>query len=504
MQVTKKRSLIQKWAPVLESDIGAPIRSQADASVIACLLENQVRLNKGALAESVNVTADVEVYQQYALPLIRRQFPELLAMNTVAVIPTTTPQGIYFALRYLYDGTRKTTQFRKGQQGEIGFDLWRDFTGYHNYYSDAANGGPWTTTEGEYLSNFMPQQPGYGNPYANLPTGVQPTTGSITDGVGLVDQPEYLRQNMRMASIKVIKGSVIVGTRAIKSHYTLELQQDLAAVHGQDIEALLLEALQFEIQQEIDREILQSMIYVATTPALGGEAPIQVDLNALPTDFARWAAEKIAAAIVNTILAVSQKIAVVSRMGSGNFAICSPDICAALSTLNNGIYIPTYLNTNINQQPSGGVAESGTLIGGGIKVYRDIFATVSYALVGYKGARQGESGIIFMPYIPYIFTKTAGQEDGSPRLIVKSRYAVVANLLGAGQFYRYIQFKNVQSAILGIETQTDYATGAYPWEVVGASYDPSGSQYGPCGGEPGFLGGVGPNGCGGEQGDTFV
>ncbi|MGK3947058.1 hypothetical protein ABK046_52900, partial [Streptomyces caeruleatus] len=75
-------------------------------------------------------TSDFAVYQQYALPLIRRQFPELLAMNTVAVIPTTTPQGIYFALRYLYDDYLKTTQFRNGQKAEIGFDLDKDYTGY--------------------------------------------------------------------------------------------------------------------------------------------------------------------------------------------------------------------------------------------------------------------------------------------------------------------------------------------------------------------------------------
>ena len=125
----QKTSLVQKWAPVLESNIGSPIKSQTEASILATLLENQVKLNKGFLAESANVTADVEVYQQYALPLIRRQFPELLAMNTIAVIPTTTPQGIYFALRYLYEGTSKTTYFRKNQKKEIGFDLDTDFTG---------------------------------------------------------------------------------------------------------------------------------------------------------------------------------------------------------------------------------------------------------------------------------------------------------------------------------------------------------------------------------------
>lgn len=470
MKQSMKKSLIQKWAPVLESDIGAPVKSQAEASVLATLLENQVKLNKGFLPESANVTGDVEVYQQYALPLIRRQFPELLAMNTVAVIPTTTPQGIYFALRYLYDGTSKSNTFRNGQKKEIGFDLDRDFTGK----TDGQYGAKWSTAEGEFLSNYM-ENGDYLNTYE--------TDGTTVGG-----------NRIKTASIKVIKGSVIVGTRAIKSHYTLELQQDLAAVHGQDIEALLLEALQFEIQQEIDREILAALKYAATKEGLGGETAIPVNLasTSAPVD-GRWAAERIAGGIVNTILAVAQKIAVTTRMGSGNWVIASPDVVAAISTLNNGIYQPTYLNSNMNAQPGGGVAEAGTLLGGGIKVYRDIYAEESYALVGYKGPRQGESGIIFMPYIPYIFTKTAGQEDGSPRLIVKSRYAIVANLLGAGQFYRKVEFSNIGSAILGINSSTD----TYPWEVSGATYD--GATF-----DPPNLGGVGDDSCGNPQGDTGV
>jgi hypothetical protein len=445
MKKVQRKSLIQKWAPVLESDIGAPIKSQTQASVMATVLENQVRLNKGFLPESANVTGDVEVYQQYALPLIRRQFPELLAMNTVAVIPTTTPQGIYFALRYLYDGTTKAGTFRNGQKKEIGFDLDTDHTG-----AQPGTGAPWSTAEGEFLSNYTEN---------GTTLNTFETDGTTVGG-----------NRIKRASIKVIKGSVIVGTRAIKSHYTLELQQDLAAAHGQDIEALLLEALQFEIQQEIDREILAAMKFAATAVGLGGETAIPVNLASTlaPVD-GRWAAERIAGGIVNTILAVAQKIAVTSRMGSANFAICSPDVVAAISTLNNGIYIPTYMQSDMNTQPGGGVAEAGVLLGGGIKVYRDIYAEESYALVGYKGPRQGESGIIFMPYIPYIFTKTAGQEDGSPRLIVKSRYAIVANLLGAGQFYRKVEFANINSAILGINS----AAEVYPWEVSGATYDPN-------------------------------
>jgi hypothetical protein len=470
-----KKSLIQKWAPVLESEIGAPIRRQQDAAVLATLLETQTRLNKGYLAESVNVTSDVAVYQQYALPLIRRQFPELLAMNTVSVIPTTTPSGIYFALRYLYDNADlKTSAFRFGQKRELGYDLEKNYTGFKGVGPDNRK---WTTSEGEFLSNFMETNPNTGSEFVRTfnPDGSVASTNNT----------------IRTASVKVIRGSVLVGTRAIKSHYTLELQQDLAAVHGQDIEALMLEALQFEIQQEIDREILAAQVFCATNPALGGEAVIDVDLDTGVT--ARWPAEKIAAGIANTILAVAQKIAVTSRMGPGNYVIASPDVVAALSTIQTGIYTPVpYLGNAVNGLTDGGVVEVGSLMAGGIKVYRDIYAVESYALVGRKGARQGESGVIFMPYIPYIFTKTAGQEDGSPRLIVKSRYAIVANLLGAGQFYRYIRFSNMNEAILGIDSSSDVK----PWEVNpdstfddGGTFDESGAS----------LGGVTP-----PDGDTGV
>jgi hypothetical protein len=228
----------------------------------------------------------------------------------------------------------------------------------------------------------------------------------------------------------------------------------------------MLEALQFEIQQEIDREILAAQVFCATNLSLGGEPVIEVDLDTGVDG--RWQAEKIAGGIANTILAVAQKIAVTSRMGAGNYAICSPDVVAALSTLQTGIYVPNpYLGNAVNGVVDGGVVEVGAMMAGGIRVYRDIYAEESYALVGYKGARQGESGVIFMPYIPYIFTKTAGQEDGSPRLIVKSRYAIVANLLGAGQFYRYVRFENMSSAILGINSASD----TKPWEVTSSTFD---------------------------------
>lgn len=453
----RPKSATNKWRPVIESNLGRQIKSRAEASVISTLLETQCKLNKGVLAEAANVSADVAQYQQYALPLVRRQFPELLAMNTVAVIPTTTPHGIYFALRFLYDDeSPKTVGFRRGLKKEIGFDLVADHTGVKGTFN------PWSTTAGEMLSNYGEgTMTPSGMAMASDNTGTDAyLTNHYGDYAQLGDQysTDTAHYNIKKASIKVVSGAIRVGTKAIKSHYTLELQQDMAAAHGQDVEALLLEGLQFEIQQEIDREILAAMVSVAQNPAFGGEAAITVDLSVMKNfNDGRWVAEKIAGGIVNTIIAVARKISLTTRMGSGNFAICSPSIVAAISTLNNGIYIPTYLGTDAAVQPGGGVSDAGSLLNGQIKLYQDIYSWQDYALVGYKGARQGESGIIFMPYIPYIFAKTAGQEDASPRLIVKSRYAIVANLLGCGLFYRVIRFVN--NDLLGVSF-----TGDMPWE----------------------------------------
>lgn len=470
MITAKPVSNTKRWRAVLESKIGRPLRNRTEASILATLLNTQNRLNRGALNEATNVSADVAQYQQYALPLIRRQFPELLAMNTVAVIPTVTPQGIYFALRFLYENEpAKTAAFRRGQKPEIGYDLIADHTGVHGYFN------PWLTSEGEMLSNYMEGTTNTGTAIGTDPVGIlQNHFNSNNDGT---DTQSAYAFNIKKASVRVISGAIRVGTRAIKSQYTLELQQDMAAAHGQDVEALLLEGLQFELQQDIDREILQAMVLVAQTDALGGEKPFTVDLTNTDAGVAkgRWSGESIASGVVNTIIAVSRRISITTRMGSGNFAICSPSVCAAIATLNNGVYIASpYMGANVETQPEGGVSDAGVLVQGGIKLYQDIYSFADYALVGFKGARQGESGIIMMPYIPYIFTKTAGQEDGSPRLIVKSRYAIVANLLGAGQFYRLVTFKGISNVIAGISFDTDHPAPFNSNGSIGVTADSAG------------------------------
>ena len=247
MQQFRPKSATSKWAPILESNLGRKLKSRAEAAVVSTLLETQCKLNKGFLPESANVSADVAQYQQYALPLVRRQFPDLLAMQTVATIPTTTPNGIYFALRFLYDDEApKTVGFRSGLKKEIGYDLVADHTGVKGTFN------PWTTTAGEMLSNYS--EGTFGGPsFDGVAMNSENTAGNAYLTNHFVDRSKvgdyYDEQaghyNIKKASIKVVSGAIRVGTKAIKSHYTLELQQDMAAAHGQDVEALLLEGFQF-------------------------------------------------------------------------------------------------------------------------------------------------------------------------------------------------------------------------------------------------------------------
>lgn len=415
-------SLIKKWESVLESNLGGckSIKNQQEAHVVASLLENQYKLNKGYLPESQNISSDMATYQNYAMPLVRRMFPELLAMNVTSVQPLSQPYGLAFALRFRYDECG-TDSF---SQTEMGYNYIKpEWTG--KGVSSAPSG--WTTSEGELLSNFS----------ENCAGGLNTPANQIAKG-----------------KLTVEKKSIEATTRKIKTSYTVEMQQDLAAVHGQDIEQLMMETLQYELQQELDRELLIKMKSVAQNTALGGAAAYTVDVTPNLTagisgttvvSDGRWSQEKIAT-IANAIVAAGQKIRITTRQGQGNFVIASPGVVAALQSLNNGIF--TRNETTVNGSQMG--VKVGTLLGSQIDVYVDTFATSEYALVGFKGNQLGQSGIVYMPYIPLMVQKTMGAEDATPRIILSTRYAILDNLFGSGLFYRQINFTGLSSYFPGL------------------------------------------------------
>jgi len=420
MKPQLNQSLIKKWGAVLESNIGKPIKSQSEAHVVASMLENQYKLNKGYLGESANLTSDMATYQNYALPLVRRMFPELLAMNVTSVQPMTQPYGLAFSLRFRYDDCGVNSF----SDPEMGYNYVRpQFTGT----GTSGNPSGWNTADGELLSNYM----------ENCAGGLVTPANQIARGKLTIEQ-----------------ASIQAKTRKIKTSYTLEMQQDLASVHGQDVEQLMMEALQYELQQELDRELLGRMQIAAANPALGGAPAYTIDVtpNLTPgvsgttvTSDGRFSQEKFAT-IANAIVAAAQKIRITTRQGQGNFVICSPGVVAALQSLNNGIF--TRNDTSVNGSQMG--VKVGTLLGSQIDVYVDTFATQEYALVGFKGEKIGQAGIMYMPYVPLVVQKTMGAEDASPRIILSTRYAILDNLFGSGLFYRQLNFVGLNAYFPGL------------------------------------------------------
>jgi hypothetical protein len=374
-------------------------------------LENQWKFNKGYMPESVNVTSDMATYQQYAMPIVRRMLPELLAMNVTQVQPMTGPTGLAYAMRFMYDDAIG---------GEMGYNTIRpEFTGR----GTSAFSSAFTTEQGELLSNYSE------------------VAGNATlQNLGTANAPDG--QQIARGKLKVESVAIKAGTRAIKTAYTIELQQDLAAVHGQDIEALMMEGLQYELQQDLDRELLFRMRSAAINTALGGAAPFTIDVTpsavsagSVIAGDGRWSQEKFAN-VVNAIVAAANFLRRTTRLGPGNFAIVSQDVATALQSINTGVF--TANSADVDGTVMG--VKIGTLHGSKIDIYVDTFATNAYALVGYKGQKPGHAGIVYLPYIPLMVQKTVGSEDASPRIILKTRYAILDNLFGSGLFYREVRF----------------------------------------------------------------
>jgi len=420
MKPVVNQSLIKKWQGALEMPIGRALKTQSEAHTVATLLENQYKLNKGFLPESQSVSSDMQQYQNYAMPLVRRMFPELLAMNVASVQPLTQPYGLAFAMRFRYD--------------ECGVDSFSQTEMGYNYVKPEWTGkgvssapSTWTTPEGELLSNYM-----------------ENCAGGLT-------QPE---NQIARGKVTIEKKAIEAGTRKIKTSYTVEMQQDIANVHGQDIEQLMMETLQYELQQELDRELLIRMKSCAVNPTLGGAPAYTIDVSPNLTagisgttvvSDGRFSQERFAT-IANAIVAASQKLRITTRQGQGNFVVASPGVVAALQSLNNGIF--TRNETSVNGSQMG--VKVGTLLGSQIEVYVDTFATSDYALVGFKGEKLGQSGIIYMPYIPLMVQKTLGSEDATPRIILSTRYAILDNMFGSGTFYRVLNFNGLNNYFPGL------------------------------------------------------
>ena len=414
--------LVKKWEPVLSE--GTPIKSNRMKKITAMMLENELKyISKPSdlIAEGTTWTGtpdepqgavnfanpgDASFYK-IAIPMVRRTFPNLLAHDVVGVQPMTGPVGLAFALRYRADQT-----YAGARGTEVGYN-----TIDPNYSGNPATSAALTTAEGEALGSRA--VPDVGTPPNEFPG----TTGGLGIGNGA---------GIRELSMTLEKAQVEAGTRKLKSRWSVEVAQDLKAMHGLNLEEEMMDILAYEITAEIDRELIAKIKTAANANASSQVIDYQTDLDG------RWEAEKYRN-IYNVIIRKSNQIAIDTRMGPGNFTIASPTMCAALEATSAFTVWPT--NGDVDTSTVG-VAKVGSL-DNRMMLYRDTFATVDDVVVGYKGASPYDTGIVYLPYIQLMVSKATYEDSFQPSVGLMSRYAIHEHMFGASNYYIRVQFNNM-------------------------------------------------------------
>lgn len=383
------KSLVKNWGEILNE--GRKIKSQKIVKATALMLENE----KNYLKESGNYSeigrgtpyATSGDFHNIAIPMVRRTFPELLAHDLVGVQPMTGPVGLAFALRFRASGT---------------YDSLTDTElGYNNI--DTTYSGSLTTSAGEVLGSN--------------------SSGDVGLGIGSGTA-------IKEINMTVEKAQVEAKTRKLRSRWSLEVAQDLKAMHGLDLEEEMLDILAYEITAEIDRELVGRINTAAVSSSWDYDSPSDAD--------GRWQSEKYRT-LYNMIIRKANRIAVLTRRGAGNFVIASPYVCAALESLSSFVVHPTEgdMNTLV-----AGIAKMGSL-DGRITVYRDTFATTDYCTVGYKGPSEYDAGIIYLPYVQLMVSKTVYEQSFHPTVGLMSRYAIHSNIFGSNLYYQKIGVYNL-------------------------------------------------------------
>jgi hypothetical protein len=464
----RAKLLIEKWGPVLDytSNNVRAIEDDHTRLNTAILLENQEKwcfeasnVAGGTPGVFSNNTIDAggrgnqfpsQNDSAYApndsrlpkilIPMIRRTFPELITNEIVGVQPMSGPVGLAFALRYKYESDA------------LGFNT----TGNLDGSATTNLNNPQLQSDSDELG------------YQYLDTRFTGTSSGSLSGNAtyfpMVDQDQGVAQllaNFELTSkipqivVSFEKTAVEAGTRRLAARWSVELEQDLKNMNGIDIDTELTNAMSYELQAEIDREMIIRMIQTALNGGFGRGFSVWSPASA----DGRWLVER-NRDFYQRLIVEANRIAVRNRRGSANFIVATPRVCAILEMLPEFQWVP--VQGNVNTQPVG-VAKVGSL-GGRFNVYRDTrteaqfelgqggnysgsgtygssqYRTqrLEYALLGYKGPEFYDTGIIYCPYIPVMVQRTIGPNDFAPRVGLLTRYGVVDNIFGANLYYHVI------------------------------------------------------------------
>jgi len=436
--------LQEKWAPLLNHEGCESISDSHKRAVTAVLLENQEKFLReqnafadgGLLTETPNVhtnsgsnagfsadataTGPVAGFDPVLISLIRRSMPNLVAYDLAGVQPMNGPTGLIFAMRSRYNSQSGSEAFFNEADSAFsgqneGFDLTNGMTG--------ASVGMGTTAQ-------------QGSRPDLLDTGASPTDATDYNvGQGMrTDDAEDLGtsgDNFNQMAFSIEKVTVTAKSRALKAEYSLELAQDLKAIHGLNAEAELANILSTEILAEINREVIRTIYNVAkpgaqANVATAGTFDLDVDSNG------RWSVEKFKGLLFQ-IERDANAIAQQTRRGKGNVILCSADVASALSMAGVLDYTPA-LNANLSVDDTGNTF-AGTLLGK-FKVYIDPYssnvAATQYYTIGYKGTSPYDAGLFYCPYVPLQMVRAVGENTFQPKIGFKTRYGMVANPFAEG------------------------------------------------------------------------
>lgn len=384
--------------------------------------------------------ADGWKFRPVALALVRRTFPDLFANKVVGVQAMSTPVGLAYALRVVYEGTKHEAAwdlvdnyagFTGSQVGTsaklAGVSAAGNFANNTGIKDTSGTGARTSAAEGWTLdNNCVPTATSVST------SGTVTTTLALPAGCGTWPQLQ----------LKIDQTAIEAKTRKLAASFSLESAQDIRAMHGIDVEREMVNVLQYEITAELDRELLYRMKRAATDTANGGATISAINVTPSTTGFGRWAGESYMS-VVASIIHQSNKIAIATRRGAGNFVVASPSVISILQAAGH-----QFVQYTSDVKPGTVMAQVGKL-NGTIDVYRDQYAEVDYALVGYKGPGISDTGLIFSPYIMGLTNRAISPSDFSPRVGVMARYAITDSLLGAGRYYRLIPYYNIQTILAG-------------------------------------------------------
>ena len=406
--------LQEKWKPVLEHPDLPPIVDSYKRAVTTLILENQEKAlmeDRSFLSEAVPVNAmgggQMDTWDPILISLVRRAMPNLIAYDVCGVQPMTGPTGLIFAMRSSFlsqDGAEALVdEALPGGTGKSNQNL-----------AGTIGGGDVGATE---------TNPAVLNDSPSAGTYVSATGMTRTQAEALGDSGTNAFAQM---AFSIEKSTVTAVSRALKAEYTMELAQDLKALHGLDAETELANILSSEILAEINREVVRSLYVIAVKGAqinttTAGIFDLDTDSNG------RWSVEKFKGlmfAIERDANAIGQQ----TRRGKGNMIICSADVASALQMAGVLDYTPA-LNNNLNVDDN--TTTFAGIMNGRYKVYVDPYsanvAASQYYVVGYKGTSPYDAGFFYCPYVPLQMVRAVGENSFQPKIGFKTRYGLVAN-----------------------------------------------------------------------------